>query len=143
MAADARQTEGTIANPARSSGVVGFKPTSGLVSRSGAFMRSEWQDSVGVLAKSVLDASHVWTAISGMLKNPLPFVLMHASPTSNIHTPGHDPDDSLAQPDPLDALARHRPADGTDFREFCNDAALQGMRIAIYYSLLASSSDHR
>lgn len=102
------ETDGSIVNPARSSGVIGLKPTSGLVSRSGSLVASEWQDSVGVLAKSILDAAHVLTAIAG-----------------------NNPGDPWSQPDPRDVLARPRPADGTDFRQFCNASALNGMRIAV------------
>ncbi|KAI0105432.1 amidase signature enzyme [Nemania sp. FL0031] len=102
------ETDGSIVNPARSSGVIGLKPTSGLVSRSGILVASEWQDSVGVLAKSILDAAHVLTAIAG-----------------------NNPGDPSPQPDPRDVLARPRPADGTDFRQFCNASALKGMRIAV------------
>ncbi|KAH6640416.1 amidase signature domain-containing protein [Chaetomium tenue] len=102
------ETDGSIANPARSSGVVGLKPTSGLVSRSGVFIGNEWQDSVGVLAKTVMDAAHVLTVMSG-----------------------NDPEDLLAQPDPRDALAKPRPADGIDFRAFCKASALKGMRVAV------------
>ncbi|CAH0051086.1 unnamed protein product, partial [Clonostachys solani] len=59
------ETAGSIASPARTCGVVGLKPTATLVSRQGIFMGSQWQDSVGILARSVLDAAYVLTAISG------------------------------------------------------------------------------
>ncbi|KFY38173.1 hypothetical protein V495_06713 [Pseudogymnoascus sp. VKM F-4514 (FW-929)] len=59
------ETSGSIAAPARVAGVVGIKPTSGLVSRHGVFMWDERQDSVGVIAKSVEDAAIVLTIIAG------------------------------------------------------------------------------
>lgn len=105
------------------------------MSRSGAFVASEWQDSVGVLTKTVMDAAHVLTTIAGMS------VLDRSSRSSWVtylantdHKPqGTDPEDSSSQPDPRDALARARPADGTDFRQFCNASALKGMRVAVCF----------
>ncbi len=47
------QTGGSIIRPASYCGVVGYKPTYGLISRSGALKTSEKLDTIGVFGKSV------------------------------------------------------------------------------------------
>ena len=51
------QTNGSVIRPASFCGVVGFKPTHGLIPRSGALMLSRTLDHVGVFARSVEDAA--------------------------------------------------------------------------------------
>jgi aspartyl-tRNA(Asn)/glutamyl-tRNA(Gln) amidotransferase subunit A len=58
-------TGGSIRNPAGACGVVGLKPTYGLVSRRGVFPLSYTLDHVGPLARSVRDIALLLGAISG------------------------------------------------------------------------------
>lgn len=51
------QTNGSVIRPAAFCGVVGFKPTHGLISRSGALELSRTLDHVGVFGRSVADAA--------------------------------------------------------------------------------------
>jgi Asp-tRNA(Asn)/Glu-tRNA(Gln) amidotransferase A subunit family amidase len=51
------QTNGSVIRPAAFCGVVGFKPTHGLIPRSGALELSRTLDHVGVFARSVEDAA--------------------------------------------------------------------------------------
>ncbi len=51
------QTGGSIIRPASYCGVVGYKPSFGLISRNGVLKTSENLDHVGVFAKSVEDAA--------------------------------------------------------------------------------------
>jgi Asp-tRNA(Asn)/Glu-tRNA(Gln) amidotransferase A subunit family amidase len=51
------QTNGSTIRPAAYCGVVGFKPTHGLIPRSGALLLSRTLDHVGVLARTVEDAA--------------------------------------------------------------------------------------
>jgi Asp-tRNA(Asn)/Glu-tRNA(Gln) amidotransferase A subunit family amidase len=51
------QTNGSVIRPAAFCGVVGFKPTHGLIPRSGALLLSRALDHVGVFARSVEDAA--------------------------------------------------------------------------------------
>jgi len=51
------QTNGSVIRPAAFCGVVGFKPTHGLIPRSGALELSRALDHVGVFARSVEDAA--------------------------------------------------------------------------------------
>ncbi|HEY8283040.1 MAG TPA: amidase family protein, partial [Chloroflexota bacterium] len=56
-AALATETDGSIVSPANANGVVGIKPSVGLVSRAGVIPISHTQDTVGVHARSVADAA--------------------------------------------------------------------------------------
>jgi aspartyl-tRNA(Asn)/glutamyl-tRNA(Gln) amidotransferase subunit A len=58
-------TGGSIRIPASYCGIVGFKPTYGLVSRHGVFPLSWSLDHVGPLARTVEDAAIVLAAIAG------------------------------------------------------------------------------
>src|SRR5207249_3118773 len=60
------ETDGSIICPASSNGVVGIKPTVGLVSRAGIIPISHSQDTAGPLARTVRDAAIVLTAIAGV-----------------------------------------------------------------------------
>jgi Asp-tRNA(Asn)/Glu-tRNA(Gln) amidotransferase A subunit family amidase len=51
------QTNGSVIRPAAFCGVVGFKPTHGLIPRTGALLLSRALDHVGVFARSVEDAA--------------------------------------------------------------------------------------
>jgi amidase len=51
------ETDGSIVSPASINGIVGLKPTVGLVSRSGIVPISHSQDTAGPLARSVRDAA--------------------------------------------------------------------------------------
>ena len=58
-------TGGSVRTPAAACGVVGLKPTYGLVSRHGVMPRSWSQDTVGVLARTVQDCARLTGAIAG------------------------------------------------------------------------------
>jgi amidase len=59
------ETNGSIACPSSINGVVGIKPTVGLVSRSGIIPISHTQDTAGPMARTVRDAAIVLNAIAG------------------------------------------------------------------------------
>lgn len=59
------ETNGSIACPSSINGIVGVKPTVGLVSRSGIIPISETQDTAGPMTRTVRDAAIVLTAIAG------------------------------------------------------------------------------
>jgi aspartyl-tRNA(Asn)/glutamyl-tRNA(Gln) amidotransferase subunit A len=58
-------TGGSIRLPAAACGIVGLKPTNGLVSRYGVMPRSWSQDTVGPLARTVADCARIMRAIVG------------------------------------------------------------------------------
>lgn len=60
------ETNGSIACPASMCGLVGIKPTVGLVSRVGIIPISKTQDTAGPLARTVTDAAILLGAIAGV-----------------------------------------------------------------------------
>ena len=64
-AAIGTETDGSIVCPANANGLVGIKPTIGLVSRSGIVPISHSQDTAGPMARSVADAVAVLAAMIG------------------------------------------------------------------------------
>ena len=60
------ETDGSIVCPANENGVVGIKPTVGLVSRAGVVPISHTQDTVGPHARTVADAAAVLGALVGV-----------------------------------------------------------------------------
>jgi amidase len=59
------ETDGSIVCPAAANGVVGIKPTVGLVSRAGIIPISHTQDTAGPLCRTVADAAALLTALAG------------------------------------------------------------------------------
>lgn len=63
------ETDGSIISPATCCGIVGLKPTVGLVSRSGIIPISKTQDTAGPMTRTVDDAAILLSAIAGMDTN--------------------------------------------------------------------------
>ena len=59
------ETDGSIVSPASACGVVGIKPTVGLVSRAGIIPISHSQDTAGPMGRSVADAALLLAALAG------------------------------------------------------------------------------
>ncbi|MBD0297978.1 MAG: amidase, partial [Flavisolibacter sp.] len=59
------ETDGSIACPASMNGIVGIKPTVGLVSRSGIIPISHTQDTAGPFARTVRDAALLLNILAG------------------------------------------------------------------------------
>ena len=60
------ETDGSVVCPASANGIVGIKPTVGLVSRAGVIPISHTQDTAGPMARTVRDAAIVLGAIAGV-----------------------------------------------------------------------------
>src|ERR1700754_3478111 len=60
------ETDGSIICPSSVNGLVGIKPTVGLVSRSGIIPISVSQDTAGPMARTVADAAMMLTAMAGV-----------------------------------------------------------------------------
>lgn len=88
-AAVGSQTNGSMIRPAAFCGVVGLKPTHGLVPRTGALLLSRTLDHVGVFARTVEDAALVAETVAGFDEE--------------------DPDTRLLARPPLAAVARSEP----------------------------------
>jgi amidase len=65
-AAIGTETDGSIVSPSQINGIVGIKPTIGLVSRSGIIPLSHSQDTAGPMARTVADAELLLAAIMGV-----------------------------------------------------------------------------
>ena len=60
------ETNGSVVCPSSTNGIVGIKPTVGLVSRSGIIPISETQDTAGPMARTVEDAAILLGALTGI-----------------------------------------------------------------------------
>lgn len=65
-AAIGSETDGSIVSPSNNCGLVGLKPTVGLVSRSGVIPISHTQDTTGPMCRSVSDAAILLSAMMGV-----------------------------------------------------------------------------
>jgi amidase len=108
----ATETDGSIVGPANNCGVVGIKPTVGLVSRAGVIPISHTQDTVGPHGRTVADAAAVLSAI--------------VSRTA-------DPRDAATGGVPLgwQGTGRSRPALPADYTQFLDPNGLKGARIGV------------
>src|SRR2546425_94476 len=104
------ETDGSIVCPANVNGVVGIKPTVGLVSRAGVVPISHTQDTVGPHARTVADAAAVLSAI--------------VSRTA-------DPRDPATNTSPLGKSGQPRPTLPLDYTQFVNPDGLFGSRIGV------------
>jgi len=102
------ETDGSIVSPSSACGVVGIKPTAGLVSRTGIVPLSPVQDTAGPMAVSVTDAAVLLTA-------------MAAADSDDLSALGIAGDD---HPD--------RSHGGIDYTAFLDQGALEGARIGIW-----------
>jgi amidase len=60
------ETDGSVVCPSGANGIVGIKPTLGLISRSGVVPISAEQDTAGPMARSVTDAAVLLSVVAGV-----------------------------------------------------------------------------
>lgn len=115
VAAVGTETDGSIICPAQTNGVVGLKPTVGLISRTGIVPISHSQDTPGPLARTVADVA----ALLGVLA-------------------GVDETDAATLPDPsgLEGTGDRNAYD--DYTQFLDPEGLKGARIGVARSLFGS-----
>jgi len=65
-AAIGTETDGSVVCPSSANGIVGIKPTLGLVSRSGIIPIAHSQDTAGPMTRSVRDAAILLTVLAGV-----------------------------------------------------------------------------
>jgi amidase len=82
------ETDGSIVAPASVCGVVGIKPTVGLISRSGIIPIAASFDTAGPMARSVSDAAVLLTALAGI--DPLDDVTKYSSGRASDYTKALD-----------------------------------------------------
>jgi Asp-tRNA(Asn)/Glu-tRNA(Gln) amidotransferase A subunit family amidase len=66
------QTSSSIIRPAAYCGVVGYKPTFGLINRAGLKFLSESLDTLGVLSRTVADAALLTEGLTGLALDAVP-----------------------------------------------------------------------
>ena len=66
MLAIGTETNGSIISPSSANGIVGIKPTVGLIGRSGIIPISDTQDTAGPMARTVRDAAILLGALTGV-----------------------------------------------------------------------------
>jgi amidase len=109
-AAVGTETDGSIVSPATTNGLVGIKPTLGLISRTGIVPIAHSQDTAGPMTRTVADAAALLTAMAAT-----------------------DPADAATRrPGPASAAAPTRP----DYSRFLDPNALKGARIGVVRSKL-------
>ena len=73
------QTQGSVLRPASFCGVVGWKPTYGLLPLEGVMPFAPSLDHAGILARSVEDVQKVWNALHGATEAALPTTVTELS----------------------------------------------------------------
>jgi amidase len=76
------ETDGSIVCPSSVNGIVGVKPTVGLVSRSGVVPVSHSQDTPGPMARTVEDAAALLSALAGVDELDVATAEAHVEPDS-------------------------------------------------------------
>jgi amidase len=80
------ETDGSIVCPSSANGLVGIKPTVGLVSRTGIIPISASQDTAGPMARTVADAAALLTVLAGYdPQDPATAPLKDRPPTDYSH----------------------------------------------------------
>jgi amidase len=108
------ETDGSIVSPSSACGIVGIKPTAGLVSRAGIVPISPVQDTAGPMAATVADAA----ALLSVLAAP-------------------DPQDPVTE---LSATLPERTAGSLDYTSFLDARSLDGARIGVWRAGSAAAS---
>jgi amidase len=106
------ETSGSILSPASANGVVGIKPTLGLVSRDGIIPITADQDTAGPIARTVTDAAILLGVLAGF-----------------------DPSD------PATAACLTPGKCFSDYTQFLDKRSLQGARIAVVTPIPANRTD--
>src|SRR5438309_4784688 len=117
------ETDGSIVCPANVNGIVGLKPTVGLVSRGGVVPISHTQDTVGPHTRAVADAATTLSFIVSRTPDPrdpatsgVPLGWQACNPTCSPGAP---------------LPGKSRPAFPADYSAFLNPAGLSGVRLGV------------
>jgi amidase len=108
------ETDGSIVSPSSACGVVGIKPTAGLVSRTGIVPLSPVQDTAGPMATSVSDAAILLSVMAAA--DPADLSVLGLSDNDHPEWSG-----------------------GTDYTAFLDPSALEGARIGIWRAASAGT----
>ncbi|HEY7290383.1 MAG TPA: amidase family protein [Vicinamibacterales bacterium] len=116
------ETDGSIVCPGSVNGVVGFKPTIGIVSRAGVVPISHTQDTVGPHGRTLADAVMALNAIASRTPDP------RDAATSGVPL-GWQACNPVCNGTPLPG--KSRPALPADYSAFLNPNGLSGARLGL------------
>jgi amidase len=111
------ETNGSILSPSSFNGIVGIKPTVGLISRSGIIPIAKSQDTAGPMARTVRDAAILLSSLSGF-----------------------DPNDSGGSAGIARPAEPQRSSDPFDYTSTLDVNGLRGARIGVARKLFKSYS---
>ena len=78
------ETSGSILSPSNANGLVGLKPTVGLVSRFGVVPLSHSQDTAGPMGRTVTDVAYLLSALAGVDAGDEDTVTQQQVPSSQV-----------------------------------------------------------
>jgi amidase len=138
------ETNGSIVSPAGNCGVVGIKPTVGLVSRVGVIPISHSQDTIGPMARSVADAAALLNVLA--VPDPADSASTGAWPVGvpSVATPEASPaatPEITIQPIPSYPISSAGSAPTVDYTSVLDPTGLQGARIGVVRELAGFSPD--
>jgi amidase len=116
------ETDGSIVCPGSVNGVVGFKPTIGVVSRAGVVPISHTQDTVGPHGRTLADAVIALNAIASRTPDP-------RDPATSGVPLGWQACSPVCNGTPLSG--KSRPALPADYSVFLNPTGLNGARLGL------------
>jgi amidase len=106
-------TSTSVRGPAAFNGIVGLRPTTGLISRDGIAPKNVNFDTAGPMARTVEDVARLLSVIDGA-----------------------DPNDALSA-----EVNSHYPTGGTDFTQFLKNGALKGARLGVARDFFGGDPD--
>ena len=104
------QTSSSIIRPAAYCGVVGYKPSFGLINRAGLKFLAESLDTIGVLSRTVKDAGMLTALLSGLPVDPATFKTEKAPRIGLCRTPWWDEASPSVQQSLMQCAERFRAA---------------------------------
>jgi amidase len=136
------ETNGSIVSPAGNCGVVGIKPTVGLVSRYGVIPISHSQDTIGPMARTVADAAALLTVLAAPdAYDPATTGIWPVHPPSGA-TPEASPDatpEVSILPFPSYPLQQQQRVSAVDYVAQLDPEGLAGARIGVARELTVNS----
>jgi len=123
-AAVGTETDGSITCPAQTNGIVGIKPTLGLISRTGVIPVAHSQDTAGPMARTVADAAILLGAMTGVDETDAATLPVLPAPVTQAQVSG------------AEGSSKERAYE--DYTQFLDPDGLKGARIGVARSLFGT-----
>jgi amidase len=129
------ETDGSIISPAANCGIVGIKPTVGLVSRSGIIPISHWQDTAGPMARTVAEVAMLLNVLAADdSDDPAQAGGGAATPEATLEvSPGATPE-AGAEAAPSYPARPQGGLETIDYTSVLDENGLEGVKIAVLRS---------